>query len=373
MDLIPLIDQTALERVRKPLEDAWTLPPESYINAEIFDAEVDNIFLKDWICVGHTSQIAQPGDYRAIEVCGRPIVITRDNSGEIHALSNVCVHRAMPVAQGCGNAKTLTCPYHLWSYNLDGTLRGAPLMEGVNDLKSSTPGLPKLPVGIYHGFVFVSLTAGAPSVAEHFGSLTQHLSAYPLEDLEVVHTSEWDGDWNWKLLVENFMEAYHHIGPHRDSAEPSYPAKGSRFFDNEGDPYAVIQVPAADHQESTLPPFPGLSEDLIGELVIVNAFPTFMFYTNGSLLAWYELIPRAQNQTHLKIHTMLHKDVAASLDANATEGIGNMLAHIHTEDLAVVEGPWASISSGAATQGRLSLLEQAIWQLNQIWSEKLTG
>ena len=124
--LIELIDQTELARVREPLERAWTLPPKAYTDHRVFDAEVEGIFNREWVCVGRTDQVAEPGDFMSVDLISQPIVITRDRSGDLHALSRVCVHRGMPVAEGSGNARVLTCPYHKWVYELDGSLRGAP-------------------------------------------------------------------------------------------------------------------------------------------------------------------------------------------------------------------------------------------------------
>ena len=217
MQLIDLVDADQLARAQKPAEDAFTLPPRAYTEPEVFELERERIFGHEWICVAHTSQLPNPGDYRCVDLIDYPIVITHARDGEFHALSRICLHRAMPIAEGSGNSSTLTCPYHLWSYSLDGTLRGAPHMDGVNQFNDPPECLPRLRVELWNGFVFVNRDDNAPALSERWGGLAEALGHIPFESMQVVGSLEFDGNWNWKLLVENFMEAYHHIGPHRET------------------------------------------------------------------------------------------------------------------------------------------------------------
>ena len=365
------IEPKEIEQVRLPLEEAWTLPPKSYTSFEVFESEQNNVFSKDWICVGHTSLLAEPGDYRCVEIGNLPLVITHDGAGEFHALSRICLHRSMPIAEGSGNAKTLTCPYHKWSYGLDGSLRGGPHMEGAEGWRESLSCLPEFRLEQWHGFLFVTADADAQPLGEYLAGLDSTMSDYGFEDLSVVYTSEWTGDWNWKLLVENFMETYHHIGPHSESAEPHYPAGDTYFDDFAGEPFSVVRLPRRGEPELGLPQFPTVPEARQHELVVVGVFPTFMFYTAGNMVAWYEVMPVRHDRTDLRIHVMVHKDTAAALPAEAVESLGEVTLSIHREDLAAVEGPWASLNSGLAQQGRLSLLERAIWHYNQLWCNRL--
>ena len=366
-----LIALTEIEQVKRPLEHAWSLPPASYTDAKIFAAEKEHIFSKDWICVGHQSQLPEPGDYRCVDIADMPLVITHDRDGKFHALSRICLHRSMPIAEGCGHASTLTCPYHKWSYGLDGSLRGGPHMEGAEGWRESLPRLPELRLESWHGFLFATADENALPLADQLSGLDDTMQDYGFEDLQVVYTSEWVGEWNWKLLVENFMETYHHIGPHSESAEPHYPAAATYFDEFVGQPFGIVRLPRHGAEEPGLPQFPTVPEARQGELVVVGVYPTFMFYTAGNLVAWYEVMPVRHDRTDLRIHVMVHKDTAATLPPEAFESIGGVTKSIHEEDLAAVEGPWMALNSGLAQQGRLSLLEKAIWNYNQIWCARL--
>ena len=207
-ELIDLIDSEQLQRSRAQAEDAFTLPPEAYTKADVFDLERDRIFAREWICVAHTSQLPDPGDYRCVDLVDYPIVITHGRDGAYHALSRVCLHRAMPIAEGSGNASTLTCPYHLWSYGLDGRLRGAPHMQGVNNFNDPPQCLPTLALEVWKGFIFVNRDADAEPLTTRLAGLPERIDHIPFEDMTVAGTLEFEGEWNWKLLVENFMEAF---------------------------------------------------------------------------------------------------------------------------------------------------------------------
>ncbi len=112
-----------------PLETAFSLPPRWFTDPAVFELEKERIFARDWLCVARAEEVERPGDYKAFDLYDAPIIVVRGRDGEIRALSNVCRHRSMRIVEGRGNTSLFTCPYHRWAYDLDGTHRGAPLME----------------------------------------------------------------------------------------------------------------------------------------------------------------------------------------------------------------------------------------------------
>ena len=129
MDTSRMFDRSEYDGVFKPVEQAQSLPPWCYTSEEFYQAEIKNIFMKTWNFFGHVDQVKEPGDYIAVEYVGAQILIVRGRDNEIRAFANSCRHRAAPVAEGEGNANLFTCPYHSWTYELDGSLRGCPGME----------------------------------------------------------------------------------------------------------------------------------------------------------------------------------------------------------------------------------------------------
>ncbi len=371
--LIEVIDQTELNRVREPLERAWTLPPAAYTDARVFSAEAAELFNREWICVARVDQVAAPGDYLSVDLVEQPIVITRDFSGVLHALSRICLHRAMPVIEGAGNTRRLTCPYHRWVYELDGSLRGSPMMEDVENFDVHDCRLPSLQLEVWEGFVFVNLDPDARPLTPQLTGLSPLVENYQFADLVVAETIEFDSPWNWKILVENFLEAYHHIGTHKETLEPNFPSRASSVADNQGQPWSFLWMPGKEPVPEAEIVFPRLTDEQKQGLFAAAVFPTFLFAATAHSGIWYQLEPRAHDAMTLKIHVLLPAEVAAVLSDQEKREIGELVSVIHLEDIEVNQGPWRGLHAALTTQGRLSTFEKAIWQLNQYWADRLTG
>lgn len=370
--LIDLLDRTELDAVSQPLNRARTLPPAAYTDADVFELEVERLFNREWICVGRMEQVDRPGDFLCVDLPAQPIVITRDRSGALNALSRICLHRGMPLVGGSGNARRLTCPYHNWVYELDGRLRGAPMMEGVEDLSESDCRLPRLALEVWHGFIFVNQNPDAAPLSPQLRGLERLIGNYGFENLVIAETVHFDSPWNWKILVENFMEAYHHIGTHRETLEPLYPSRRSTIPDNDGEPWAFLWMPGLEAVAEDSVVFPDLTAEERNGLFAACVFPTFLFAASGQNGIWYQLEPRAHDRMDLNIHILLPPEVAGGLSDEERRGIGELVSAIHLEDIAANEGPWLGLHGALTVQGRLSTFEKAIWQLNQYWVRRLS-
>ncbi len=367
---IPLIKAEAVENVRQPLERAWTLPPEAYTSSDVFDAEVDAIFKKDWICVARQEQVANPGDYISFDLPGQPIVITRDRAGELQAISRICLHRAMPLIAGEGNTTRLTCPYHNWTYELDGTLRSAPMMEGVDDFDANDCQLPRFRLEVWQGFIFVNQDKDAQPLAPELARFSTLLEHYDFEKLEIFHTLDFPSNYNWKVLTENFVEAYHHIGTHKNTFQPVYPAKDSFSEDNHGEPWVMLRMPGLPNEDEVCV-FPKLDEIQKNELFAACIFPTLLFAASSSGAFWYQLEPKSNSEMGLKIHALGFPEMNAALDHDTIAEVAAAIDMIHHEDIDANEGVWQGLQASATVQGRLSRFEKPIWQLNQLWLNRM--
>lgn len=354
-----------------PLSRAWTLPPSAYTDPEVFESETEAIFRRDWLCVARVEQVEAPGDWIAVDLIDQPIIVV-NGPGGIAAMSNVCLHRSMPLVSGTGSSRWIVCPYHQWSYGLDGTLHTAPLMD--DDFDVSTCRLPRLATEVWEGFVFVSMAADPPPLESQLEPLQPTIAQYGVADLVIADTIEFDSPWNWKLLVENFMEAYHHIGPHRDTFQQSNPAKDSFVIDNEAGPWSLLHMPGTTDLDEAhdLPFLTGLERERRADLLAISVYPTLLFAVTGTLATWYEIVVHAHDRLTLRIHLLLERDVAADPAVQAMlPAISDGLRWIHGEDIPVNEGPWRGLHAPLAAQGRLSPHEAAIWQFNQWWIERL--
>ena len=344
----------------------------AYTSSEVFQAEVDTLFARDWICVAREDQLTHEGDFVCAELPGQPIVVTRDREGKLNAFSSICLHRAMPIVSESGNATRFTCPYHHWTYELDGRLRSAPMMEDVEDFVPQQCRLPSFRVETWQGFVLVNMNPDAEALSPRLEGLASRIENYGLDRLVLADSTEFDSPWNWKILVENFMEAYHHIGPHKDTFEPTYPARESSVDDNGGAPWMLLRMPGHHEPgEQDLPPLPALTDTQRHELLAITVFPTLTFALNASMGFWYQLEPRAHDRMRLRIHVLMTPELRDMLTAEHLREIRESVRYIHMQDIEVNEGPWRGMHAAMTRQGRLSRFEEAIWQLNQRWADEL--
>ena len=172
--------------VSVPFEQARAMPKSVYTSEAFLEAELTHIFAKEWYCVGRASSLKEPGDYITFELAGQPLMVVRGKDGTIHAQSNVCLHRMSTLLEGRGNRRLITCPYHGWTYETDGHLRGAPAMEGNQGFCKEAYRLPQVRCETWLGWVFVTLNKDAPTVATHFAEVEDMIRPY-----DMTNYTEW--------------------------------------------------------------------------------------------------------------------------------------------------------------------------------------
>src|SRR3954451_14155839 len=193
------------------LAQATTLPSRWYTDAAILEAEKEKVFGRTWQALGHTSRVANPCDYFAADGTGEPIVIERGEENVERAFSNVCRHRASTIVDGSGNGRILRCPYHGWTYGLDGRSIGQPEFEGVQNWDRANACLPGADVDTWGPFVFARLTHGGPALAEVLGDIPQRAAAVGCDfaSLQFYARKDYVIKCNWKVYIDNYLEGYH--------------------------------------------------------------------------------------------------------------------------------------------------------------------
>ena len=184
---------------------------DCYIDEEIFDLEMAHLFANTWVYVGHASQVPKVGDFYTTTVGTQPVVMVRHTDQSVRVLYNRCPHRGVQlVREGHGSTGPMfRCPYHAWTYNLDGSLRGAPAMARNEGFCKEDVKLPSVRVEDWQGWIMVTLTPDAPPVAERLAGVDRLVGHLPMQDYREVFREEFRWDTNWKVLAENFMESYH--------------------------------------------------------------------------------------------------------------------------------------------------------------------
>ena len=279
-----------------PVDQSQMLPPPCYVDPEFFEFEKDAIFAREWLCVGRQEWVAKPGDYFTAMHMGEPLVVVKGKDGVVRAMSTVCQHRAMLVAEGKGSTKAFLCPYHHWCYGLDGRLIGAPAMERASDFEWRDIHLPQFKVEVWLGFIFINFDPQAAPLAPRLAKLTQVLEPYDLASADCSPSFEESTfPWNWKVMFENNNDGYHanrlHAGPIHDIA----PSELCVFPDDLPDDTAgYYRYNGTTHPDASfnptlkalLPVFPGLSDEDRHRLLFANVPPSLSLIIRSDLVAF---------------------------------------------------------------------------------------
>ena len=222
------LDQLQLRKVIDDFGQNLTLPSAAYTSREVLAWEKENLWQRTWVYVGRLDELVAPRQVRAIDLDDESVLLVRDEDGTLRAFSNVCRHRGHELAP-VGDAidvRLIRCPYHAWSYRLDGSLRAAPTFTQNPTFDMGEFPLISLGVEVLGGWVFVDLSGSAPALETHFGNLAEIISVYEPERLVTAASHSYEVNANWKVVVENYNECYHCSTIHPELCEVTPPDSG---------------------------------------------------------------------------------------------------------------------------------------------------
>ena len=255
------------------IERAATIPARLYNDPVYLELERERIFAHTWQLVGRADQVAQHGQFITAEIGNDAIVVLRDGEA-LRGFYNVCLHRAGPVASGCGKRNTLQCRYHGWTYALDGTLLRAPEMEGVQNFRPEEMHLVPVKVATWGPLVFANLDGKAPPLDEVLEDIPARVAPFRCETMRYVMRKEWEIACNWKVYVDNYLEGYHlpvvHPGLHKELDYDNYRVEPHRYFSFQHAPLRAVHGGNADTRRYD----PAKTE--VGEALYVWLFPNMM-------------------------------------------------------------------------------------------------
>ena len=193
------------------LARAATLPSRWYVDPGMLETERAAIFARTWQAVGHAEWVAEPGRYFGCDIAGEPVLVTRTANGRLRAFSNVCRHRGAELCAGRGEGAVIRCPYHAWTYTLDGALHGAPEFEGVADWDRAEVRLPEFCAEQWGPYIFVCMDPQAPALADVLGAIPAEIAAIgcPIDRLRFACRRDYTIECNWKVYIDNYLEGYH--------------------------------------------------------------------------------------------------------------------------------------------------------------------
>jgi phenylpropionate dioxygenase-like ring-hydroxylating dioxygenase large terminal subunit len=289
-----------------PLDDI-SLPGWLYHDAEFFEAEKKAFLRAAPQVVCHESEIAAPGEWRSLEYLGESVIVIRGDDGEPRAFANVCRHRGSRLVDGTGGcAKVLTCPYHAWSYSRDGRLVGVPHRSEYPGLRTEDHGLVPVALENWHGFLFVTLEPGAPSVAEMMAPDADEVAPYRFEDLRVVgRVTLRPRPLNWKTIADNYSDHLHipvgHPGLSR-LFERNYRIEAREHVDRmEGD---LVEKPSGNMMERAyqhfLPPVAHLPRTHQRKWLYYKLFPNVAFDIYPDQVDFMQFLPVSATETVIR-------------------------------------------------------------------------
>ena len=364
----------SLSRSAEGVETAEALPPACYTDAEFYAFEKAALFNREWLCVGRESQVREAGDYFTTHIIGEPIIVARNREGAIKAMSAVCQHRAMLVAEGAGNTRGFVCPYHHWVYSLNGDLVNAPAMERTCDFDKRSVRLPTFKVEVWHGFIFINFDSEAAPLAPRLAPVAAAIANYDLASAEGPPSVTGEFAWNWKVMLENNNDGYHASKLHRGPLHDFVPSELASFPEADPSDAGFLRFNGTLHpdasfnptQRAVLPVFPKLTADDRGRMTFANVPPTLSLVLTNDLAIY--LILRATGPETMEQDTGVLVAPGATADPAFEGRLGMIMtsaAKIIAQDLHVDKLVQVGLRSRFAIRGRYSWQEGAQGQLNR--------
>ncbi len=359
--------------VAVPFERARAMPRSVYTSDAFLKREMEEIFAREWYCVGRADQFAKPGDYVATELAGRPIFVVRDKEGALRGFSNVCRHRMSTLLEGTGNTGSIVCPYHAWTYGLDGKLRGAPGMAQNEAFRREEICLPAVRCAEWLGWVLVTLNPDAPEPAEQLSEVEALIGDFGMERYQQTFQEEWRWNTNWKVLAENFMESYHlpvchgpTIGSFVKLEEmecpPGLPAFNYHWILK--DPNFFLSVA---HPTNT-----SLKGERRRMTYLITVYPSLLITLTPGYFWYLSLHPDGVDHVRILYGGGLAPEFVA--DPAAAEHFANtkkLLDEVNEEDKHCTQRVYQGLCSDLAEPGPLSHLERPNWDFARWISERL--
>ena len=343
-DLVDSYDATL------PLEEAWTIPASWYVDPRLAELERRTVFSGSWQMVGRAEQVASAGQFVSAEIAGEPVVVVRGNDGELRGFSNVCRHHgAAVVTETEGRTHLLRCPYHGWTYSLDGALKGTPDFAGVCRFEKKDHGLAPLAAGIWENWVFVRLDPDGPSLSEYLGDdLIAQCGKLGLPRFHFFERRHYAFDCNWKVFVDNYLDGGYHV-PHLHKGLDSV-LDYSRYTVENGDRFCLQRSPLVREGAE-----PATGAVRTGE-------EAFYYWIHPNFMVnWYEgvmdtnlVLPLGVDRTEV-IFDFYFTDVSSEGAKERNRASIDVGQRIQDEDTAICKSVQRGLASRAYGAGRLSV------------------
>ena len=361
------------------LECAETLASRFYTDPAVLAREKKDVFLHTWQLVGTLSQpcgeinglkrnIADSESFFTVDVVGEPVVVTRDKSNTLRAFSNVCRHRAGPIAQGSGCKHVLQCAYHGWTYALDGKLIGTPEIDGAEFFDRANYGMVPLRLETWQQFIFVNFDAAAPTLSAYLGNIPEQAKDFSFETLAFVERRDYTVNCNWKVYVDNYLDSYHipvvHPGLMKEIDYPRYRTETFRYHSQQLGPMKEIR--SGETAERVYPPGVGLKEALYFWI-----FPNLMLNFYPDNIQTNVIVPLSHDKTLIIFEWYFHDAGSVKTKERAKKAI-EFGETVQQEDMHICEAVQRGLKSSLYDRGRYAVKrENGVHHFHMLLSEFL--
>jgi Rieske 2Fe-2S family protein len=354
-----------LEREMSQASVPMTLPARYYTDAEVFRREVERFYFGQWICAGRSSQIPRAGDYFLRDAAGESMIVTRGEEGEVRAFFNVCRHRGtrLCIAAEGAFAGRIRCPYHGWSYGLDGSLMGAPHMDQPGFCRADYP-LHSVRAEVWEGHIFIHFGREPEPVSRRLSALSEKFAAWRMCELRLHRRIVYDVRANWKLLILNYNECLHcpavhpllnqftdYLGAENEVPAPAY-IGGSMGFRGGAETMSTDGVRRREY-------LPGLSEEQRKMVCYYTIYPNLLLSLHPDYMMTHTLWPKAADRTEIVCEWHFHPDEMAKDGFQGDDAV-DFWDQTNREDWGISELAQAGIGSRAYTPGPYSEREHLL-------------
>ncbi|HEX9426800.1 MAG TPA: aromatic ring-hydroxylating dioxygenase subunit alpha [Candidatus Polarisedimenticolia bacterium] len=380
----PRVDLAGLDRdlasVRLPLQEASTLPGRMYHDPAIYAEEIRKIFSQMWLCVGREEDIAKPGDYLTRSIGDESVIIMRDARGQVNAFYNVCRHRGSRLlSEPCGQGlSSLQCPYHAWTYELDGSLRGAPHMEDAKNFDKKNFALNQVRLDQWDGFLFINLDPKAAPLRDFLGEMATRFSRFGMGSLRRGKRINYTVDTNWKMLAENYSECYHCFLIHPELNRVSHYLSGSMDLDTPAAVGGYMELREDEFNTMTLsgrtprPPLPTIDAEDQRRVHYYIVYPNLLLSLHPDYVMTHTVWPSGPGRSEVTCEFLFDAREVAKPGFDPSDAV-DFWDLTNKQDWKACELAFEGTRSKGYERGRLSSLEWMVNIFDRFVADRLTG
>jgi choline monooxygenase len=348
MDTESLVPEINAFHPELPIERAWMPPSSWYTSPGFYELDRQTVLRDHWVCVGRTDQVAENGSFFAGDFAQQPFVVLRDDEGVLRAFHNSCRHHAAAVAVGEGKCEELVCPYHGWRYRLNGELKSAPRVAGIEDFRREEFALPAIAVNEWGHLIFLHFGDNViPPVDQDFEELDELLEETRTSDLQFVERREYEIRCNWKVFVDNYLDGGYHVPVLHNAltGQLDLDSYRTRLFSN----WSVQTVDGTKSAAESKPSV-DFAERIGSGATYVWIHPNIMLNRYGPILDTNLLLPLDENRTLVVIDYFFDPAVCADEDFVARSIAASHL--VQEEDIMICESVQRGLESASYEKGR---------------------